>query len=365
MADPDVTDVSHRPPDVLSDLRVPIVLAPLAGGPATVELAVAVADAGGLGFLAAGYKAPALVREEIKAFRDRTAAPLGVNVFTPPAAPADEASYAQYVQAVAREGARIGVQAGAAVFDDDSFPAKLDLLAQARPEVASFVFGCPSEEVISRLRERGITVLVTVTTPEEAREAAAAGADGLVVQGLEAGGHRGSAINDDQPAYGLLSLLALVRAQVNLPLVAAGGIATGGGLAAALSAGAIAAQIGTAFLLCPEAGTAAVHRAAIASGTATAVTRAFTGKPARGIVNRFMLEYSDRAPAAYPELHHVTAPIRAAARKSGDPDLVNLWAGQTHELARPEPAADVVTRLIGQARAALASAEQRLTAEAR
>jgi nitronate monooxygenase len=360
-----VTDVFHTPPDVLSDLRVPIVLAPLAGGPATVELAVAVADAGGLGFLAAGYKAPEVVREDIAAFRARTTAPLGVNVFAPPPAPADEASYAQYVQAVALEGERIGAQAGAAVFDDDSFAAKLALLIQARPEVASFVFGCPSEAEIGRLRECGITVLVTVTTPEEARQAAAAGADGLIVQGLEAGGHRGSAINDDQPAYGLLSLLALVRAELALPLVAAGGIATGGGVAAALGAGAIAAQLGTAFLLCPEAGTAAVHRAAIASGAPTAVTRAFTGKPGSGIVNRFMREYGDRAPPAYPELHHVTAPIRAAARKSGDPDLVNLWAGQTHELARPEPAADVVTRLMEETRAALDAAGRRLRTGAR
>lgn len=357
--------MSHTPPDVLSDLRVPIVLAPLAGGPTTVELAVAVARAGGLGFLAAGYKTPEVVQEEIAVFRDRTTAPLGVNVFAPPPAPADEASYAQYVQAVAREGARVGAQAGTAIFDDDSFKAKLELLTLTRPEVASFVFGCPADEVIEGLRECGIAVLVTVTTPDEARQAADAGADGLVVQGLEAGGHRGSAINHDQPAYGLLSLLALVRAQVRVPVVAAGGIATGDGLAAALSAGAIAAQIGTAFMLCPEAGTASVHRAAIASSAPTAVTRAFTGKPARGIVNRFMLEYSDRAPAAYPELHHVTAPIRAAARQSGDPDLVNLWAGQTHELARAEPAAEVVARLMVQARAAVNAAERRLTAEAR
>jgi nitronate monooxygenase len=350
-----VRDTFDRRPEVLSELRVPIVLAPLAGGPATVELAVAVADAGGLGFLAAGYKPPEAVAEQIAAFRARTSAPLGVNVFTPPAAPAPPSSYAQYVEDVRGEAERIGVQAGLPVFDDDGFPAKVDLLAQARPEVASFVFGCPAAAVIQRLRSQGITVLVTVTTPSEALEAAAAGADALVVQGLEAGGHRGSARNDDQPAYGLLSLLALVRARVKLPLVATGGIATGAAIAAVLSAGAVAAQIGTAFLLCPEAGTAAVHRTAVASGRPTAVTRAFTGKPARGIVNRFMVAYADRAPAAYPELHHVTAPLRAAGRETGDPDLVNLWAGQTHELARSEPATAVVARLMGEARSAYAS----------
>ncbi len=353
-------DTFDRPPQVLSELRVPIVLAPLAGGPATVELAVAVAGAGGLGFLAAGYKSADAVAREITAFRERTSAPLAVNVFTPPAAPAARTSYAQYVQDIGSEGERIGVQAGSPAFDDDDFPAKIELLATVRPEVVSFVFGCPPAAVIERLRGHGIAVLVTVTTPAEALEAAAAGAGGLVVQGLEAGGHRGSASNDDQPAYGLLSLLALVRARVDLPLVAAGGIATGAGVAAVLGAGAIAAQIGTAFLLCPEAGTAAVHRAAVTSDTPTAMTRAFTGKPARGIVNRFMADYGDRAPAAYPEIHHVTAPLRAAARQAGDPDLVNLWAGQAHELARAEPAADVVMRLVTEARSATDLTAQRL-----
>ncbi len=346
--------------DVLSELGVPIVLAPLAGGPATVELTVAVADAGGLGFLAAGYRSPDAVAEQIAAFRQRTSAPLGVNVFTPPAGPAPPSSYEQYVQEIGAEGERIGVQAGSPVFDDDNFPAKIELLEQARPEVVSFVFGSPPATVIERLRSRGVTVLVTVTTPSEALDAAAAGADALVVQGLEAGGHRGSAIDEDQPAYGLLALLALVRARTELPLVAAGGIATGAGIAAVLGAGAVAAQLGTAFLLCPEAGTAAVQRAAVASGAPTAVTRAFTGKPARGIVNRFMLDYSDRAPAAYPEIHHVTAPLRAAARKSGNPDLVNLWAGQAHELAGAEPAADVITRLMSEARSAAAATARRL-----
>ena len=345
---------------MLSNLSVPIVLAPLAGGPATVQLALAVAGAGGLGFLAAGYKAPEVVAEEIAAFRERTADPLGVNVFSPPVMPALPAAYADHVQAVIAEGERIGVPAGAPVFDDDSFSAKIDLLAQAKVEVVSFVFGCPAATVIERLRDGGSTVLVTATTPAEAMQAATAGADAVVVQGLEAGGHRGSAINDDQPAYGLLSLLALVRAQVEVPLVAAGGIATGAAIAAVLGAGACAAQIGTAFLLCPEAGTAPVHRDAIASAAPTAVTRAFTGKPGRGVVNRFMLDYGERAPAAYPEIHHVTSPLRAAARKSGDPDLVNLWAGQTHELARAEPAADVVKRLMAEARVAIDAAAARL-----
>lgn len=344
---------------VLDELRVPVVLAPLAGGPSTVALAAAVTEAGGLGFLAAGYKTADAVRGDIDGFRSASRGPFGVNVFTPPAAAADPGAYGPYLERLETEAARAGTTVGTPRFDDDQFDAKIDLLGEARPPVVSFVFGCPSAEVISGLRGAGSFVLVTVTTPGEAAEAAAAGADGLVVQGYEAGGHRGSGQNDDQPAYGLISLLQLVRERVTLPLVAAGGLSSGRGLAAALAAGAGAGQIGTAFMLCPEAGTAAVHREAITSAEPTSVTRAFTGKPARGIVNRFMREHDEHAPAAYPEVHYLTAPIRAAARKSGDPDRVNLWAGQAHELARAESAADVVARFSREAREALAAAAAR------
>ncbi len=151
----------------------------------------------------------------------------------------------------------------------------------------------------------------------------------------------------------MLALLQLVGARANVPLIATGGIATGHGVAAALAAGARAAQIGTAFLRCPEAGTAAVHRAALATAAPTALTRAFTGKPARAIVNRFMREHGEGAPSAYPELHHLTAPLRQAARERGDPGAVNLWAGQAHELGSDEPAGVVARRLADEARIAL------------
>jgi nitronate monooxygenase len=345
----------------LGDLRVPVLLAPLAGGPSTVELAVAVSEAGGLGFLAAGYKTLAATREEIDHFRDLSDRPFGVNVFNAPAERADPASYAEYIERLAPEGLRYGVELGEPRFDDDHFAEKIELLLRTRPPFASFAFGCPTAEIIADLRAAGITVLVTITTPEEAEAAAAAGADALVVQGYEAGGHRGSASNADQPSYGLLALLALVRTRLSLPLVAAGGITTGRSLAAAVAAGATAAQVGSAFLLCSEAGTSAVHRAAIASDSPTTITRAFTGKPARGIVNRFIRDYGSEAPPAYPEIHYVTAPLRAAARKSDDPDPVNLWAGQAHALARAEPAADVVARLAREAREAVADAGSRLS----
>ncbi len=241
-------------------------------------------------------------------------------------------------------------------FDDDDWDAKLETLSELQVPVVSFVFGCPPAAVIARLRATGASVWVTITSPDEARLAQDAGADALVVQGYEAGGHRGSFADGGEAPYGLLSLLQLVAARACVPLVATGGLASGRGVAAVLAAGARAAQVGTAFLRCPEAGTAAVHRAALATPAATAITRAFTGKPARGIVNRFMRDHDAAAPAAYPEIHHVTAPLRQAARRSGDPDLVNLWAGQAHELATEEPAAVVARRLAGEARDALRAA---------
>jgi len=230
--------------------------------------------------------------------------------------------------------------------------------------VVSFTFGCPEPAVIDRLHDAGSEVWVTVTNPGEARHAADAGADALVVQGAEAGGHRASFRDDpgEDPGggVGLLSLLQLVHAQVDLPLVATGGIATGAAVAAVLVVGAAAAQLGTAFLRCPEAGTAAVHRQALAGSAPTAMTRAFTGRLARGIRNRFLDRHSAAAPAAYPELHHLTAPLRQAGRAAGDPGLVSLWAGQTYELGRQLPAGQLVRTLAAEARAALQQAGQRL-----
>jgi nitronate monooxygenase len=199
---------------------------------------------------------------------------------------------------------------------------------------------------------------VTVTTPVEARAAAEAGADALVVQGVEAGGHRGS-FDDSSPGdIGLLALLQLVGAQSDLPLVATGGIATGRGVAAVLAAGAAAAQLGSAFMLTPEAATSAAHREVLSGDDPTALTRAFTGRTARGVVNSFMREH-EAAPSAYPEVHHLTAPIRAAARERGDADPVNLWAGQAYPLTEAVPAAQLVRQLSEDARTALRAASAR------
>jgi nitronate monooxygenase len=321
---------------VLAQIRHPVVLAPMAGGPATVELATAVCDAGGLGFLAAGYRGPEEMRDEIRELRGR---PFGVNLFVP--GPSDvPADLTGYVRS-------LGPGAGAPRWDDDRWRQKLDVLRDEEPvPVVSFTFGCPPLCEVASLRAHGSEVWVTVTSVAEARAARDAGADVLVVQGSEAGGHQGSWVDEDRARLRTLELLPAITAAVDLPLVATGGIADAVGTRAALKAGASAVQAGTAFLLAPEAGTHPAHREAVASGSPTALTRAFTGRLGRGIVNRFMEEHPT-APRAYPHIHHATAPLRAAARKSGDGGGFNLWAGEAHELAVARPAAETVRSLVG------------------
>jgi nitronate monooxygenase len=340
-------------------LEQPIVQAPLAGGSSTPALAAAVGEAGGLGFLAAGYKTPAAVRADIEALRSLTARPFGLNLFAPPGAAADAAAVEHYAGRLRPEADRYGAALGDARHDDDGWEEKLALATEVRPPVVSFTFGCPARDVLERVQAAGSAAWVTVTTAQEARTAAAAGADALVVQGVEAGGHRGS-FDDAAPGdVGLLVLLQLVHAAAELPLIAAGGIATGRGIAAVLAAGASAAQLGTALMLTAEAGTSEPHREALRAGGPTALTRAFSGRTARGIVNRFLREHSADAPAAYPEVHHLTAPVRAAARERGDGEAINLWAGQAHPLSVQAPAGELVRRLGAEARAALAEAAER------
>jgi nitronate monooxygenase len=338
---------------VLTALDAPIVLAPMAGGPTTPDLVAAVTDAGGFGFLAGGYVHADALRATIAAVRERTARPFGVNLFLP--GERRDAGVAEYRHRLVAAG----LEPGEPAWDDDGYPDKLALLLADPVPVVSFTFGCPDPDAVARLHAAGSEVLATVTSPAEAQQAAAAGVDGLVVQGVEAGAHRGVFENDPtDPAggqqYGLIALLRLVAAAVDLPLVATGGIVDGAGVAAVLAAGAVAAQLGTAFLACPEAGTKPAHRAALddPDGPSTAITRAFTGRPARGIRNTFLDDHTAAAPAAYPQVHHMTRPIRA----HGDPATVNLWAGQAYPLVRPLPAGELVATLLQEAREAAARA---------
>lgn len=341
----------------IEQLRHPIVQAPMAGGPSTTALAVAVCEAGGLGFLAAGYKPADAVRDEISAVRAETSEPFGVNIFVPSSEPADPAVVAAYADRIAAEAEARGVELGEARFDDDGWEHKLELMLAERPAVASFTFGCPPASAIGRLREAGVAVWVTVGRPAEARAAVDAGADALVVQGTEAGGHRGGFVDDEHSGgSGLLALLRVVARTVgDVPLIATGGIADGASVAAVLCAGAAAAQVGTALMLSPEAGTTEAQRALLREPIPTGLTRAFSGRLARGMINRFQAEHSDAAPVAYPEIHHLTSPLRGHARRSGDADGFNLWAGQAHELTVEAPAGEIVERMAAEARSTLAA----------
>ncbi len=337
-------------------LTHPVVQAPLSGGPSTPELAAAVSGAGGLGFLAAGYKSPTALSSEIERVRELTDAAFGVNLFVLEEGAVDRPALERYRDALAVDAARHGAELGELRFDDDELAAKVEVLERARVPVVSTAFGCPTPALVDRLHRAGSAVWVTIGAPAEVSGAVAAGADALVVQGTEAGGHRGGL--DERSELALIPLLRLVARETELPLVAAGGIADGASVAAVLVAGAAAAQIGTAFLRTNEAGTSAPHRAALARDAPTAITRAFTGRRARGIVNDFMRAHPN-APSGYPQIHHLTAPLRAAARAVGDGEAINLWAGQAYPLAEELPAAELVRKLAAEARAALAAAQAR------
>ncbi|TGZ18144.1 oxidoreductase [Streptomyces sp. S816] len=335
----------------------------MAGGVSGPELAAAVSEAGGLGFLAAGYKTADGVYQEIKRLRSLTDRPFGVNVFMPQPEYAESGAVEVYAHQLAGEAAWYETELGDPDSGrDDGYDAKLAVLLDDPVPVASFHFGVPSREALERLRRAGTFTLVTATTAEEAVAVERAGADAVIAQGVEAGGHQGThrdVPENDGTGLGLLSLITQIREAVHIPVVAAGGIMRGAQIAAVLAAGASAAQLGTAFLATPESGAPAVHKEALTNPlfVRTELTRAFTGRPARGLVNRFLREHGPYAPAAYPEINHLTSPLRKAAAKAGDAQGMALWAGQGHRLARDLPAGQLVEVLaaeLAEARAAFA-----------
>ncbi|WP_030675504.1 nitronate monooxygenase [Streptomyces cellulosae] len=338
----------------------PIVQAPMAGGVSVPTLAAAVCEAGGLGFLAAGYKTADGLYQEIKQLRSLTARPFGVNLFMPQPEYADPAAVDVYAHQLAGEASWYETELGDPESGrDDGYDAKLAVLLDNPVPVVSFHFGTPGPDVLDSLRRAGTFTLVTATTADEALAVERAGADAVIAQGVEAGGHQGTHRDipeTDGSGIGLLSLIAQIRETVRIPIVAAGGIMRGGQIAAALAAGASAAQLGTAFLATPESGASAVHKQALTNPlfVRTALTRAFSGRPARGLVNRFMREHGPYAPAAYPELHHLTSPLRKAAAKAGDAQGMALWAGQGHRMARDIPAGRLVEVLAAELAAAKA-----------
>ena len=327
--------------------HAPVVLAPMAGGPSTVELAAAVAGAGGFPFLAAAYLTPERLRSDLHELGSRTAKPFGVNVFAPsPDEPSMTAAAEAYAARLAPWAAAAGVELGVARWDDDHFAAKVDVLVEARPSVVSFAFGWPPADVVGRLQEAGVAVWVTLNEPAEVEWAQALGVDGVVAQGWEAGGHRGGPVDTGEEQLPVRELVRAVRARTDLPVMGAGGLMTGREAAEVLAEGAAAAAFGTAFLACPEAGTSPVHVHALTHRRGTVVTRAFTGRSARALRTAWTDGYGAGAPAAYPHIHHVTAPLRAHGKATGEAELVHLWAGTGHERLRRLPAGELVRSLL-------------------
>jgi NAD(P)H-dependent flavin oxidoreductase YrpB (nitropropane dioxygenase family) len=340
-------------------LSSPVIAAPMAGGPSTPELVLAAASVGSLGFLAGGYRTAEALAEQIASVRASAGAgPFGVNLFAPNPVPVDATAFRRYAATLQREADEFGLDLrnARAVEDDDHWTEKIALLLAEPVAVASFTFGIPPAATVAALRRAGTLVVQTVTSADEAKLAEAAGVDLLAVQAAAAGGHSGTLTPERLPVdLPLTELLAQVRAAVAVPLVAAGGLATPAAVAGALAAGAEAVMVGTVLLRSDESGANQPHRTALAdaarTGTRgdTVVTRAFTGRPARALPNRFTERYSDLAPGGYPALHHLTSPLRKAAVAAGDPERVNLWAGTGYRHASAEPAARILTRLAGQA----------------
>lgn len=332
---------------------LPVVQAPLAGGPGTPELTAAACEAGALGVVGAGYLDPEDVRSAVRRVRTLTRRPFGVNVFLAPAAPAQDLS------AVRARLAAVAVELGLPADvppEPRGLPEtgeQLDVLLEERVPVVSFTFGCPGRATVRALHDRDVVVVVTVGTVAEAREAAATGADAVVAQGSEAGGHRGGWSGVEPP--GLVALLPAVVDAVPVPVIAAGGLMDGRGVAAALCLGAQMAQLGTAFLRTPEAGTNDAYRAALrASDGATVVTRAFSGRPARGLPNAYLAAIGDEAGLPdFPVLNYLTRPLRTASAERGRADAQSLWAGQGVTAGRDVAVADLVAAIAAEVDATL------------
>jgi len=334
----------------LADLSVRVLGAPMAGGPSTPALAAAVTNGGGLGFLAAGMLSAEDLADDILTARKLTTGALGVNLFVPQRSVAMATQLSVLAVALEKDAQRYGVAVGEPRHDDNEWAAKLDVVCDLRPEVVSFTFGSPTAEQCRRLGSVGIVNVATVTTVREAMVALSCGVDALVAQGPDAGGHRASfdalAAPPDDP---LDDLVAALVASFDCPVVAAGGIATPTDVRRLRDVGAAAAQVGTALLLADEAGTNPVHRAALGDPqfTTTVVTRAFTGRYARALRNRFIDDHDAEAISGFPEVALMTAPLQAAAVKLGDPHGAGMWTGTAFRHAKPGRAADIVRELAG------------------
>jgi len=341
-------------------LQHPIIQAPMAGGGDTPALVAAVCEAGGIGFIGAAYLTPQQIKESAEAVRAKTRRPFGINLFAPlsPQSPKDPD---RAVAQVAGYYAELGLPAPSLPTSTGSpFADQAAAVLESGAAAFSFAFAAPPKDVVETAKARGMFTIATATTVDEAIALEKVGVDAIAAQGAEAGGHRGTFGTEFE--YGLVGTIALVPQvidAVKVPVIASGGIMDGRGIAAALALGAAAVQMGTAFLTCDEAGIPECYKAAIfaAREHQTRVTRAFSGRPARGIVNRFMTEVEIEGPQGailpFPIQNALTRPLRTAAAKQGRAEFLNLWAGQGLRMARRQPAAQLVTKLVCETEAAI------------
>jgi nitronate monooxygenase len=336
---------------IVSDLgmSIPLFGAPMAGGPSTPALVQAASAAGGLGFLAGGYKSVDQLAGQIAEVRP-TVPSFGVNLFVPNPVPVDRDAFIRFASVVRAEADRYGIDVpdGDPIEDDDAWDEKIALLLDEPVPVVSFTFNVPSGEVVAALRKAGSIVVQTVTSVDEAKVAAEHGVDVLAVQASAAGGHSGTwTPSEVPPATRIADLLRAIASVVDLPLVAAGGISTAAEVAAVLHDGAVAAMVGTAVLRSPESGAAPAFKDALVDPArgGTVVTRAFTGRPARALRNAFVTAYDRESVAGYPAIHHLTSPMRRASTAAGDPERMNLWAGVGHQTATTDSATTILRNL--------------------
>jgi nitronate monooxygenase len=332
-------------------LELPLIQAPMGGGFTPVGLVAAVSEAGALGSLGAPYLQPDVIRAEAAEIRKRTSRPFGINLFTfdqPAASDTEIDRTIEMLEPYCEELSIATPEPGGPYHPD--IDAQIEAVLEVRPAVFSFTLGMPSPAVVAEMKRRDILVVGTATTLAEGLALEALGVDAVCAQGGEAGGHRGTFLGPWQEGLvGVAALVPVLKSRLSVPVIAAGGLMNGAQCRAMLALGAEAVQLGTAFMICPEAGTSEVHKAAVLSDAAarTAVTSAFSGAPARGIVNRYMIEMEKKADrlAPFPVTNSLTRGLRGAAAKANRPEFISLWAGQGAPLARVMPAGELVATL--------------------
>ncbi|TMU87499.1 nitronate monooxygenase [Bacillus sp. BHET2] len=338
----------------LLDTEYPIIQAGMAGGVTTPSLVATVSNSGLLGTLGAGYMTPDDMKEAINQIQEQTIRPFGVNLFIPETPVRSEEQITNTRKIMERYNKELFIKGQESItYPQFDFEKQVEFIINEKIPVCSFTFGAPTKEIVKELKKEGITVIGTATTVEEALLNEESGVDIIVAQGSEAGGHRGTFLRSfDQSMIGTFSLVPQVVDVVKIPVIAAGGIMDGRGVAAALALGAQGVQMGTAFLTCKESGAHAVHKKAIINAleTDTVITSVFSGKPARGLANTFTKEmqvYEDLLPP-YPIQNMLTKEFRKEAGKQSNPEFMSLWSGQSPRLSKDQSVNDLIYSVVHQ-----------------